>query len=45
MTKRERSALAKKGAAARWGGDIKNATHGDIDHPLRIGDIEIPGIR
>ncbi len=30
------------GTAARWSGGIKTATHGDADHPLRIGDIEIP---
>ncbi len=41
-TKKERSELGKKAAAARWSGDIKTATHGDIDHPLKIGNIEIP---
>src|SRR6266404_506823 len=41
MTAKERKALAKKGAAARWSSDIKQATHGSDDHPLRIGDIEI----
>src|SRR5580704_12547387 len=41
-TAKERKALAKKAAAARWSGDIKQATHGSPDHPLRIGDIEIP---
>jgi hypothetical protein len=41
-TAKERRALAKKAAAARWSGDIKQATHGSPDHPLRIGDIEIP---
>jgi hypothetical protein len=41
-TKKERSELGKKAAAARWSGDIKQATHGAADHPLRIGDIEIP---
>jgi len=41
-TVKERKALAKKGAAARWSGDIKQATHGSDDHPLKIGDIEIP---
>ena len=41
-TAKERKALAKKAAAARWSGEIKRATHGSDDHPLRIGDIEIP---
>jgi hypothetical protein len=41
-TAKERRALAKKAAAARWSGDIKQATHGDEDHPLTIGDIKIP---
>jgi len=41
-TKKERSALGKKAAAARWSGNIKQATHGREDHPLRIGEIEIP---
>ena len=26
----------------RWAGPVKTATHGSLDHPLRIGDIEIP---
>lgn len=35
--------IAKKAAAARWEGDRpQRATHGSTDHPLRIGDIEIP---
>ena len=42
MTAKERKALAKKAANARWSGDIKQATHGSDDHPLKIGDIEIP---
>jgi hypothetical protein len=42
MTPKERKALAKKAAEARWSGDIKRATHGDVDHPLKIGEIEIP---
>lgn len=40
-TKKERSALGKKGAAARWSSEIKSVAHGDDDHPLRIGDTEI----
>src|SRR5712691_1582451 len=42
ITRRERRILAKKAAAARWSGEIKQATHGSDDHPLKIGDIEIP---
>jgi hypothetical protein len=42
LSKKKRKDIAKKAAAARWSGDIKQATHGSDDHPLRIGDIEIP---
>jgi hypothetical protein len=35
-----RSAIAKRAALAK--GEIKRATHGSDDHPLKIGDIEIP---
>jgi hypothetical protein len=42
VPKRERKALARKAAAARWSVDIKQATHGSDDHPLKIGDMEIP---
>jgi hypothetical protein len=41
LSKAERSAIASKGAAARWSTKVKEATHGSDDHPLRIGDIEI----
>jgi len=41
-TKKERSELGKKAAAVRWSKDIREATHGSDDHPLRIGDTEIP---
>lgn len=41
MTKEERSKSAKKAAAARWAGKLPTATHGDAEHPLRIGDVEI----
>ena len=38
-----RSSQAKAAAAARWsGGSVKKVTHGSDDHPLKIGDIEIP---
>jgi hypothetical protein len=42
MTPKARKAIAKKAAAARWSPEIKRATHGADDHPLKIGDIEIP---
>jgi hypothetical protein len=42
LSPEQRRAIGQKGAAARWGGDIKQATHGSEDHPLKIGDIEIP---
>ena len=41
-TATERKALAKKAAAARWSGDVKEVTHGSEDHPLTVGDIKIP---
>lgn len=36
---KERARLA---AAVRWSAKLPRATHGDSDHPLRIGKIEIP---
>lgn len=42
MTDEQKTARARKGAEARWGPKILNATHGSADHPLRIGDVEIP---
>lgn len=42
LSSTDRRAIAKKAAAVRWSGEIKQATHGSDDHPLRIGDIEIP---
>jgi hypothetical protein len=42
MTPKQRKALAKKAAASRWSKDVKEVAHGSDDHPLRIGDIEIP---
>jgi len=42
MSQEERVLRAQRGAAARWGEKILRATHGSADHPLRIGDIEIP---
>jgi hypothetical protein len=40
MTSKERKALGKKGAAARWA-DLPKAICGSPDRPLRIGDIEL----
>lgn len=42
MSKKALKERAKKAAAARWSGEIREVTHGTDDHPLRIGDIEIP---
>ena len=42
LSKEEKVEIAKAGAAARWSPEVKKATHGSSDHPLRIGDIEIP---
>lgn len=42
MTPEQKKERAKKGAAARWGEKPILATHGSADHPLRIGDVEIP---
>ncbi len=41
LTKEERSLQAKQAAATRWSNDVKKATHGSDDHPLKIGDAEI----
>jgi hypothetical protein len=37
-----RSEIARQAAVSRWSGAIKQATHGSPDHPLKIGEIEIP---
>jgi hypothetical protein len=42
LTPEERAESARKAAVARWGSDLPKATHGDPEHPLRIGDIELP---
>lgn len=42
MTAEEKAERGRKGAAARWGEKPLRASHGSADHPLRIGDIEIP---
>ena len=42
LTPKERKDIAQKAAAARWDDSVPIATHGAQDHPLKIGDIEIP---
>jgi hypothetical protein len=43
LTPAERSAIAKRAAKARWADvPLLKATHGDPNHPLQIGDLEIP---
>lgn len=42
LTPQKRKEIAQKAAATRWDASIPVATHGAQDHPLRIGDIEIP---
>ena len=42
MTPEQKAERARKGAQARWGEKVLKATHGSADHPLRIGDLEIP---
>jgi hypothetical protein len=42
LTPERRKEIAKRAAITRWAGPVSNATHGSPDHPLRLGDIEIP---
>jgi hypothetical protein len=42
LTPEERKEQGRRGAAMRWSGDIKVATHGSEDHPLVVGDTQIP---
>lgn len=42
LTPEERKEQGRRGAAARWSGDVKVATHGSEDHPLVVGDAKIP---
>jgi hypothetical protein len=42
MTPEERAESARRAAQARWNADIPKATHGSPDHPLMIGELEIP---
>ncbi|BBL75594.1 P63C domain-containing protein [Methylomagnum ishizawai] len=49
LSPEKRKEIAKKAAESRWGGEgmggnaeAVKATHGSPDHPLRIGNVEIP---
>ena len=43
LSSEQRHEIARKAASARWSGaPVLQATHGSPDHPLRIGEIEIP---
>lgn len=46
LTKEQRAEIARAAAVARWERQgkppLRMATHGSDDHPLKIGDIEIP---
>ncbi len=42
LTQEQRSEIAKRAAAARWKDPVLKATHGSADHPLKIGDLDIP---
>lgn len=42
LSAEQRRSIATKAATARWTGDVKTATHGSPDHPLKLGDFEIP---
>src|SRR5262245_52142332 len=42
MTAEQKREAARCAVLERWSGALAHATHGDPDHPLKIGDIEIP---
>lgn len=42
LTPERRKAIARRAAAVRHSTAIPKATHGSTDHPLRIGEIELP---
>ena len=42
LTHEELSESGRRAAAARWSANVQRATHGSLDHPLKIGDIELP---
>jgi hypothetical protein len=41
LTPERRKEIAQRAIEARWG-KVKRAIHGSLDHPLRLGSIEIP---
>ncbi len=41
LTATERRAIASRAAERRWHDPLPVATHGSVDRPLRIGDVEI----
>src|SRR5690242_17841511 len=42
LSAEQRSEIARRAALARHSVQIKEATHGSADRPLKIGDTEIP---
>ena len=42
LSPEQRQEIAKRAAETRWANRLPKATHGSPDHPLRIGDIELP---
>ena len=42
LSPERRKQIAEKAAQTRWGSPVMKATHGSVDHPLKIGDLEIP---
>lgn len=42
LSPERRKEIASDAAAARWSEPILKATHGTPEHPLKIGDLEIP---
>jgi P63C domain len=41
LSPEQRREQGRMAAAARWSGEIKRATHGSDDHPLRVGNAQI----
>lgn len=42
LSPKKRSEIAKRASEARWASPVLKVTHGSSNHPLKIGDIEIP---
>lgn len=42
LSNEDKHLQARKAAMARWSSDVKKATHGSEDTPLKIGEINIP---